>query len=740
MIYNKYQISRFYLLCALALLAFGCEVNDRSVNENSRISLIPKPLELKINQGLFKINHQTKLSFDNESLALAEVVQDYMTSITSFQLAIEEATENAIIFRLRNLPKDEYHLHVNDERISIYGGSNQVLMYGFQSLRQLLLMGDKNSVSAVKIIDKPRFEWRGLLLDCARHFMEKDFVKRYIDLLALYKMNVLHWHLTEDQGWRIEIEKYPKLTEIGAWRDDGNGGKYGGFYSKEDIREIVSYATGRGVTIVPEIELPGHSQAALAAYPQFSCTGGPFDVETEWGVFKEIYCAGNDSTFIFLEDVLTEVIELFPSEYIHIGGDEVPKYRWEHCEKCQRRIQIEGLHDEHELQSYFISRIGNFLASKGKKMIGWDEILEGGLPEGATVQSWRGFEGAISAVKSGHRAIVSPTSHAYFDYGLNDIDLEKVYHFNPIPDGLSEEEASLILGGECNMWSERAPQHKVDAKVFPRLTAMSEVLWTDESQRDFDEFRDRLSSHYSMLDQLGVNYGFETVPVEIEAATEEGSLMVSLTSYDSAIDIYYSDGALNQKYKDPQNITKPVNWAITFGKGSSIFKDTIYQQFDPHLANGFIPKIEAKYNSNYTGGGSNALTDGKKGSNKFRDGNWQGYRGDDVVATIDLGEEKSVREFSSGFLQYNNAWIFFPGEVRYEVSPDGVNYTSVGTVMNADSPRNKEQKTQEYTIVLPETRQVRFVRMHAKNLGICPEWHDAAGSKAWLFIDELSVK
>lgn len=710
------------------------------MNEKPRIALIPQPLELKVSQGTFKINSQTKLSFDKESLVLAEVIQGYMSSITSFKLEIEEATENAIVFDLNDLPRDEYHLRVSDEGMIISAGSNQALLYGFQSLRQLLLTGDKSSIPFVEIVDKPQFEWRGLLLDCSRHFMEKNFVKRYIDLLALYKMNVLHWHLTEDQGWRIEIEKYPKLTEIGAWRDDGNDGMYGGFYSKDDIREIVLYASERGVTIVPEIELPGHSQAALAAYPQFSCTGGPFNVETEWGVFKEIYCAGNDSTFIFLEDVLTEVIDLFPSQYIHIGGDEVPKYRWEHCEKCQRRMQIEGLHDEHELQSYFISRIGNFLASKGKKMIGWDEILEGGLPQGATVQSWRGFDGAISAVKLGHHAIVSPTSHAYFDYGLNDIDLEKVYRFNPIPDGLSKEEANLILGGECNMWSERAPQHKVDAKVFPRLTAMSEVLWTDERQRDFDEFRDRLSSHYLMLDQLGVNYGFETVPVEIEAETEGGSLMVSLTSYDSTIDMYYSDGTINQKYERSQKITERVNWAITFGKGSFIFKDTIHQQFDPHLANGFIPKVDAKYNPNFAGGGMNALTDGKKGSNKFRDGNWQGYWGDDVVATIDLGEEKSVREFSSGFLQYNNAWIFFPEEVRYEVSMDGVNYTSVGTVMNADSPRNKEQKTQEYTVVLPETMQVRYVRMHAKNLGICPDWHDAAGSEAWLFVDELSIK
>lgn len=736
MISKKLILARFSAGIVLgSALALGC-----SEKEKLSSSIIPQPQEKIIGDGSFEIDEETSMIFTGETSELAEVIQLYMNEIASVELdQTDKPIANSIHFSILDLPANAYQLKVDKNGVQIMAGSNNALLNGFQSLRQLLLINDGLTIPHLEITDNPEFSWRGLLLDCSRHFMEKDFVKKYIDLLALYKMNVLHWHLTEDQGWRIAIDKYPKLTEVGAWRDDGNGDKYGGFYTKEDIKEVVEYASARGIIVVPEIELPGHSQAALAAYPEFSCTGGPFEVETEWGVFKEIYCAGNDSTFIFLQDVLTEVIELFPSEYIHIGGDEAPKYRWEHCDKCQRRIQQEGLRDEHELQSYFIGRIGDFLETKDKKMIGWDEILEGGLPEGAIVQSWRGFDGASQAVKSGAQSIVSPTSHAYFDYGLNDIDLEKVYTFNPIPEGVSEAEADRILGGECNMWSERAPQSKVDSKVFPRLIAMSEVLWSG-SDGYFEEFRQRLADHYPMLDKLDVNYGFETVPVEISTDTNNGELVVSLDSYDSLITINYFDGEENRPYHSPQLVEQEVEWTITFSKGNSTFKDTIKQRFEPHLALGIEPAIEAAYNPNYTAGGPNGLTNGMKGSYQFRDGNWQGYWGDDIIATIDLGEERSIQQLSSGFLQYNNAWIFYPTEVAYEISVDGVSFDEVGAVLNQDTPRNKAQKTQEYALLLKNPKTARFVRMTAKNLGVCPDWHDAAGSKAWLFIDEISVK
>jgi hexosaminidase len=345
--------------------------------------------------------------------------------------------------------------------------------------------------------------------------MSKEFIKRYIDLLAYHKMNVFHWHLTEDQGWRIEIKKYPKLTQIGAWRGPDDE-RYGGLYTQDDVREIVAYARSHYVTIVPEIELPGHCTAALAAYPELSCTGGPFEVSRRWGIHKEIYCAGNDETFAFLEGVLSEVIELFPSEYVHIGGDEVPKDRWKGCPKCQARIKAEGLAGEDELQSYFIRRIEKYLNSRGRRLIGWDEILEGGLAPHATVQSWRGMDGAIAAARAGHDVIVSPTSHCYLNFpqepdpsapewmGL--IALEQIYSFEPTPPELTAEQARHVLGGEGNVWTEYAPQERVDYQAFPRLCALAEVLWSPKGQRDWDDFQERMTVHYRRLDALGVQY------------------------------------------------------------------------------------------------------------------------------------------------------------------------------------------------------------------------------------------
>jgi hexosaminidase len=369
-----------------------------------------------------------------------------------------------------------------------------------------------------EIQDKPRFPWRGILLDVGRHFMPTEFIKTFIDLLARYKMNVFHWHLTEDQGWRIEIEQYPKLTEIGAWRTE-NGKPYGGYYTRAEVEEIVEYAQQRFVTVVPEIELPGHALAALAAYPEFSCTGGPFRIEEDEGIFKDVYCAGNEHTFEFLENILTEVIGLFPSPYIHIGGDECPKDRWKTCPKCQARIKAEGLNNEEELQSYVIKRIERFLNAHDKKLIGWDEILEGGLAPDATVMSWRGMEGGIKAAKQGHDVIMTPTSHCYFDYYQSEqyeleprahrgyLPLETVYDFEPIPDGFTPEQAKHILGSQGNIWAEyiSTPQ-QVQYMNFPRMCALAEVVWSDKSQRNLDDFLARLSKHYARFDILGVNY------------------------------------------------------------------------------------------------------------------------------------------------------------------------------------------------------------------------------------------
>jgi hexosaminidase len=415
------------------------------------------------------------------------------------------------------LGKEGYELAISPATVLLRAPEPRGLFLAVQTLRQLLgpqaekQPADEPGMTArvvlprVRIVDQPRYQWRGMLLDCCRHFMPKEFVKRYIDLLAYHKMNVLHWHLTEDQGWRIEIKKYPKLTEVGAWRGPADQ-PYGGFYTQDDIREVVAYAASRYVTVVPEIEMPGHSVAALASYPELSCTGGPFEVGTRWGIYADVYCAGHERTFEFLQDVLSEVIELFPSEFIHIGGDECPKTRWQQCKRCQARIKAEGLKDEHELQSYFIRRIENFLNGKGKRLIGWDEILEGGLAPNATVQSWRGMEGAIAAATAGHDVIASPTSHCYLDYSYDAISLERIYSFEPTPVKLTPSQAGHVLGAEGNMWTERAPQERVDRQVFPRLCALAEVTWSPAAARDWADFSRRMRTHYRRLDALGVRY------------------------------------------------------------------------------------------------------------------------------------------------------------------------------------------------------------------------------------------
>lgn len=496
------------------------------------VSIVPLPVNIADVAGTFRLRKDTKILVEagsDELFEIGEYLAGIMRPSTGYDfevLEVKQAPElkSGIVLTTEgadaDLGEEGYELEVSRESVIIRAPAPNGIFYGVQTLRQLLPPQIESErvirpsggwkVPALSITDRPRLPWRGMLLDCCRHFMSKEFVKRYIDLLAYHKMNRFHWHLTEDQGWRIEIRKYPRLTEVGAWRGEG-ADRHGGFYTQEDIREIVDYARQRYVMVIPEIEMPGHSQAALAAYPELSCTGGPFEVSTRWGVHRDVYCAGKESTFEFIQDVLSEVIELFPAPYIHLGADECPKERWKECVVCQLRIQEEGLADEFELQRYFIRRVTDFLKRKQKKVIGWDEVMEGGLSEGITVQYWRARDTGYGdradriAVREGHDLISSPTSHCYFDYAYETISLEKVYSFDPVPPDLSEGESARVLGGEGNMWTEHVPQERVDSMVFPRIVALSEVLWSPPERREYEEFFDRLGSHYLRLVELGVD-------------------------------------------------------------------------------------------------------------------------------------------------------------------------------------------------------------------------------------------
>jgi hexosaminidase len=490
-------------------------------------AIIPRPKKVEWEKGRFELSSATQIIYSNDAAKdEAEMLASFLRPATGLPLSVAPLKAganlpNSILLELHpglesSLGNERYILVVIRNGICITAATPAALFYGGQTLRQLLppaiyaktkQEGVKWTVPCCNIDDKPRFPWRGLLLDDCRHFFGKDFAKRTIDLLAIHKMNTLHWHLTEDQGWRIEIKKYPKLTEVGSWRDQtmGDGKRYGGFYTQDDVREIVAYAAKNHVTVVPEIEMPGHALGALTAYPQLSCTGGPFKVRTVWGVEKDVYCAGNDATFDFVRDVLDEVVGLFPSPFIHIGGDECPKDRWKQCPKCQARIKAEGLKNEHELQSYFIRKIEEHLASKGRRLIGWDEILEGGLPPKATVMSWHGLSGAMAAAESGHDYVATPTSHCYLDYPYTNISLDKAYSLEPVPAALSPDKQAHCLGVQGNMWSERTPlPADMDRQTWPRLCALAEVGWSPKELRNLADFHTRMESHSARLDQFGV--------------------------------------------------------------------------------------------------------------------------------------------------------------------------------------------------------------------------------------------
>lgn len=726
----------------------------------NKINIIPKPHEINTLEGNFTFNTSTKIISDNRARNIAEYFVDEITSLYGIKLNIKNnsigESINIIELRLSKLyhsdSKEAYHLNITKDKILITANEPNGIFYGIQSLRQLLPveknLKNKNDliVPAVDIKDYPRFVHRGLNLDCCRHFMEKDFIKRYIDLLAYHKMNVLHWHLTEDQAWRIEIKKYPELTEIGAFRKYDDGTVYGGYYTQSDIKEVVDYAASRFITVIPEIELPGHSTAAIATYPHLSCTGGPFDVGTLWGVYKDIYCAGNEETFKFLEDVLSEVIELFPSTYIHIGGDEAPKDRWKQCPKCQQRIKNNGLADEHELQSYFVTRIEKFLNSKGRQIIGWDEILEGGLAPGATVQSWRGTKGAIEAAKMGHDVIVSPTSHCYFDYPIETTDVPKVYSFDPVPPELNAEEVKHVLGTEGNMWTEYAPQEVIDHRLFPRIVALSEVAWTKLDTKNYDDFNNRLQNHYNKLDELNVNYAFEISPVKIQPVFDESKndFIITLENQQPQFDMYYTlDGiepaTKSAKYRTPINVNKSSILKIALYRGDKKVGYTIERKYAISKSQNKKGELTFPYSERFTGGGDHALTDGVRGTSNYRDGSWQGFSMTDFEAIVDLESVTDINKISVGFFTASSSLVVFPEYVEYFVSDDKQNFKTVGKVSKEFSLKDPTWISEDFSVELNNT-SARYVKIFAKNPLTVPDWHPAAGWKVWLMVDEIIIE
>lgn len=748
-------------LVLVVLVVVSCRQEPEVVN------LIPMPVDLKMESGKFKVNRSTTICCNDTSmLNVAQYLHDLLAKAgvqTQFRSEAEcegekEFVDNSFIFsKLHDtlLGDEGYRLGISPKAVQIGANRAAGAFYAVQTIRQLMPPGfeaENQQFSALQlpclqITDYPKFAWRGFLLDCSRHFMSKEFVMRYIDLLAYHKFNTLHWHLTDDQGWRIEIQAFPELTQKGAWRTEADGTQNGGFYTQHDIQQIGAHAKKQFVNIVPEIEMPGHSVAAIASYPELSCTGNQIEVETSWGVFKDILCPSKPFTHKFLQTVLTEICELFPTSKIHIGGDECPKYRWENCPDCRKSLKDKALSNYEELQRWLIDKVSRFLRTQKRSIIGWDEIMDGGLPQNATVEAWRGLDKVSEALQLGAHVIAMPTSHCYFDYPVGITPLSQAYSFDPIPPNTTPAQQKLILGGECALWSERAPQPTVDTKVFPRILAIGEVLWTYPSERNYLAFRQRVRKHYSRLTELGVHYGFEQSAVQFhDSLAPDGRWMqVRIEGGREYFDIRYTTNgseptAQSAQYQQPIIIKKSTNLLAAAFSGNTQVDEVFSNRVVISKTSGKPLKLNYIPAKQYLGGGQNALVDGRQGTDYFNDGIWQAVQGtSNMQATVDLQQAETLSKFAVRFLQSNPSWIFAPAKVEFFTSNDGEAYTLIASVLSPVKPRDGGNIIHNFEATVPPTK-ARFVRMVASSIGPCPEWHPAAGAPSWLFADEFVVE
>ena len=755
-----------HIILFLVLICFACQENKQIVIEPQ---IIPAPNNLNITAGEFYLSSNTNLIYDAE----LEPAVAYWESLFTPVFGLNTGKANTMRFLLDKSIKnpEAYILDVNTLEITIKASSPKGVFYAVQSLIQLLppefikdgFKSEGINIQTLKIEDNPEFSYRGMHLDVSRHMYPVEFIKKYIDALAILKMNTFHWHLTDDQGWRIEIKKYPKLQEVAAYRKETlighysnqphqfDGKKYGGYYTQEEVKDIVAYAQKRFITVIPEIEMPGHSQAAIAAYPELGCSGEQVEVATKWGVFEDIYCP-KEETFKFLENVLDEVVALFPSEYIHIGGDEAPKTQWKNSSESQALIKSEGLKDEHELQNYFITRMEKYLNSKGKQIIGWDEILEGGLAPNATVMSWRGTNGAVEAAKSGHNVVMTPTSHCYFDYYQSDNDdeptaiggylpLEKVYGFNPIPEELNSEEAKYILGAQGNIWTEYMPTtEQVEYMAFPRILAMSEVIWTNAENKNYEDFVSRVENFHKRLDVLDINYANHLFEINGEMISVNSKSFYKLETLTEGKDIRYTlDGneptIASEIYISQIPISESIELNASVFNAKEQLGQPFIQNINFHKAVGAKITIDKTPHKAYSGSGAEGLINGINGSDsRYGDKEWLGFWGEDIIVTINFSTPKEINSISTRFHNGNGQWIYAPEEIgfSFKLQEDGRTLNDINRIKNnGDIIVNHSYKIEPTTV-----SQIEIV---VKNYGEIPEGKQGAGNKAWTFIDEIII-
>ncbi len=780
-------------LLIISITAFSQTMND--------INIVPRPAEIKMHTGKFIINNNTQLVLEGGGLEkIANFLNDYLQTFYGLKLKITKKSggKNEIVLnfeRINNPLPGAYSIEINNAQIYISGDNEAGIFYGIQTFLQLLpttnpklkTTSSKLSIPQLSVKDAPRFPYRGMHLDVSRHFFSVDLVKKYLDYLAYHKFNTFHWHLTDDQGWRIEIKKYPKLTSVGGFRNGtiigrfpgkGNDGiKYGGFYTQEEIKDIVKYAADRYITIIPEIEMPGHSSAAIAAYPQLSCFSDEStkpakgtawsgsaqgkQVQQAWGVFEDVY-SPTEYTFHFLEDVLDEVMELFPSKYIHIGGDECPKENWKRSAFCQQLIKEKNLKDEHGLQSYFIQRIEKYLNSKGKSIIGWDEILEGGLAPNATVMSWRGEAGGITAANQNHNVIMTPENPLYLNHaqvknedsvtqgGFNPI--ENVYSYDPVSSKLKADKAKYILGAQGNVWTEYiGSKEKLEYMIFPRMSALSEALWSPKEKKDWKDFERRLPAIIDRYEMWGANYSnaYYGLQATVLPTPDYNGVLWKLESKNKNATIGYveeENTALKthkpyyKKYSSPILIIKAgsyAGWSLN-GSGKS---NTITQNFSFNKATGKKITLKDEPSINWSGNGAFTLVNGIITDRKLEQSSeWLGFLGKNIEATIDLGKEESIFKVRFNTLKQEGSWIYPPSSVDVQFSNDGEKFYAIDTLAahasKTDDFRTFSFEGKKKTLIT----QARFVKVIAKNYGIIPTGQPGAGTPAWLFADEIEVE
>lgn len=757
----------------------------QSKTEQANYQVVPLPQEVVLTEGKpFIISQKTSILYTPAGELQkrnAEFLAYYLKEVTGRSFTVSEIKEEvagpAIILGLKDsIEKEEgYELLIDENVVSINGKTEAAVFYGIQTLRKSIpatAMNANIELPDVRINDYPRFGYRGMHLDVARHFFPAEFVKKYIDILALHNMNKFHWHLTDDQGWRIESKKHPKVTEIGSVRKRTVIGRntheydetpYGGFYTQDEIKDIVKYAQERYITIIPEVDLPGHMLAVLAGYPEFGCTGGPYEVCPRWGIFDDVICIGNEDAMIFLEEILDEVTELFPSKLIHIGGDEAPRVRWKACPKCQARIKKEGLKadDKHtaedRLQTYCMKRMEAFLNAKGRQIIGWDEILEGDVAPNATIMSWRGMEGGIEAARLGHDVIMVPTSHAYFDYYQTDnikdeqlaigglVTIEKVYSLEPVPAELKESERKYILGAQANLWTEYIPTtEKVEYMVLPRMAALAEVQWTEPEKKNYTDFTKRLPQLLKIYQLEGYNYAKHIfdLKAEYKPQPEKRAVEVTLSTVDNAPIYYTLDGSepttKSLLYTEPIFITENAafNAVAIRPEGNS---KMISEEIKFNKATGCPITLKMEPSDRYKFNGAVALVDGLRGNDSYSTGRWLGFIGGDLEAVIDMQRPTEINRVSTQALVDMPSWIMGATGLAVYASDDNTNFREVASKDYPVDTDYGKRNIDTYEVSFDPVA-TRYVKVIVKRSLALPKGHGGEGRTPYLFVDEISVE